>query len=67
MMNAIECAVSNAKRKNKDLKDLQHMRIDGSTPAQQRQRNVERFQEEANCRVRVRALYIWWHKSLQLL
>eukprot|EP00878_Enallax_costatus_P041862 GHUV01048771.1.p1 GENE.GHUV01048771.1~~GHUV01048771.1.p1 ORF type:complete len:180 (+),score=71.42 GHUV01048771.1:271-810(+) len=52
MMDAIERAVSNVQRQ-KEFKGMQHMRIDGSTPAQQRQRNVETFQENENCRVAV--------------
>lgn len=49
-MDAIERAVSNVQRQ-KEFKGMQHMRIDGSTPPQQRQRNVEKFQEDENCRV----------------
>jgi SNF2 family DNA or RNA helicase len=51
-MDAIQCGVSNVIHKNKEFRDLKYMRIDGSTPAKQREANVNQFQQDDNCRVR---------------
>jgi hypothetical protein len=51
LMDAIELGVNSVREKNKELKNLKYMRIDGSTPAKQREANVSMFQEQADCRV----------------
>lgn len=50
-MDAIERGVNHVKQKNKEYKGLKYMRIDGSTPARQREANVNTFQSDADCRV----------------
>jgi SNF2 family DNA or RNA helicase len=57
-MDAIEKGVNEMRDKKGGgggaNKDLRYMRIDGSTPAQQRQSYVNAFQEDEHCRVRGR-------------
>lgn len=52
-MDAIEKGVNDVRSK-KECKSMRYMRIDGSTPAKQREENVNAFQNEENCRVRER-------------
>lgn len=51
-MDAIEKGVNEVRDKKGACKDLRYMRIDGSTPAQQRQAHVNAFQDDEHCRVR---------------
>jgi SNF2 family DNA or RNA helicase len=50
-MDAIEKGVNEVRAKNKDMKGLAYMRIDGSTPPKQREDNVNAFQNDQACRV----------------
>jgi hypothetical protein len=50
-MDAIEKGVNEVRAKNKEMKGLAYMRIDGSTPAKQREDNVNAFQNDQACRV----------------
>ena len=50
-MDAIEKGVNDVRGKNKECKGMRYMRIDGSTPAKQRDENVTSFQNDENCRV----------------
>jgi hypothetical protein len=52
LMDAIQAGVCEVIHKNKEFRDLKYMRIDGSTPAKQREANVNQFQQDDNCRVR---------------
>jgi len=53
LMDAIEKGVNDIRSKNKECKNMRYMRIDGETPARQREENVTAFQNDENCRVRV--------------
>jgi hypothetical protein len=50
-MDAIQAGVCEVIHKNKEFRDLKYMRIDGSTPAKQREANVNQFQQDDHCRV----------------
>lgn len=53
LMDAIEKGVNEVRGKNKELKELKYMRIDGQTPPKQREENVNNFQDDQACRVSV--------------
>lgn len=57
-MDAIEKGVNDIRSKNKECKNMRYMRIDGETPARQREENVTAFQNDENCRVSMCQLHV---------